>query len=317
MSDNYILLSQRDDFYLFSRSGRFVSKIGSMGGGPGEYYTASFIHIDEKNKQVILKESYRKTFLYYDFKGRFIKSIPYEGEIGMAWINSYINNHIILKSPNFGYTPYTYTILDSELKIIKQQIRPVQFTLRPAHEQVFKGTLFCQYVYNNQMHVRENMLNDTLYMVNNDYSFVPKYIINAGKHEITVDIRSNAELFKREMLNLITVLDIYETNDCLLMSYAHEKTSHCYYNKSDNKLMYFSSLSGIPNDYDGGLDFWPNYQHNNQLITFYDAYQIKEHEDNSNKLKPKGSAEAINRFNQMRRKLDPEDNPVMVIVTLK
>jgi hypothetical protein len=60
LSDNYILHDQGNKFFLFSRSGRFVAQIGNRGGGPGEFYNARSLHIDEKSKQVILYESYRK-----------------------------------------------------------------------------------------------------------------------------------------------------------------------------------------------------------------------------------------------------------------
>jgi hypothetical protein len=35
ISDDYILVSDRDKCLLFDRSGRFISKIGSKGRGPG------------------------------------------------------------------------------------------------------------------------------------------------------------------------------------------------------------------------------------------------------------------------------------------
>ena len=316
-SENYMLLNQREGFFLFSRSGRFVAKIGNQGGGPGEYYRGSMFHIDEKNKQVILYESYRKQLLYYNLQGRFIKSISYERESLSSFANYFINNHLVIKSLNTGHTPYTYTVLDKDYNIIKQQVRPVQYTMRSGSYSGKGGWPFCQYVYNNLMHVRENTLNDTLYMINNDFSFVPKFIINSGRHEVTVAMRIDGDLFMRELSNLLVLTNLFETKDYLFISYAFQVESFGYYNKSDSRFSHFSSSSGIPNDYDGGLDFWPMYQHNNQLIGFVDAYKIKEHKDKSNKLTPKGSAEAINRFEQMSRKLDAEDNPVMVIVNLK
>ena len=315
-SDKYILIKEKDNNYLFSRSGRFISKIGNIGGGPGEYYSASMFQIDEKNNHVILYDSYNEKLLYYDMKGRFIKSIHFEGRMLLlsSKSNRFHNNHIIIKRANSGNIPFTYSVLDSELNIITQQIKPVQFTMRGGGF-VGIGELFCEYVYNNQMHVRENILNDTLYMINNDFSFIPKYIIDAGKRKLTVDIRSDWDLFAREARNRLIVSYVFETKDNLLISYIYQgEKYHGYYNKSDNKYMHFSSSTGITNDYDGGPDFLPQYQENKQLIAFYDAYLFDEHK---NEIKPKGSIEAINRFDKMVRELDSEDNPVMVIVNLK
>jgi hypothetical protein len=53
---------------------------------------------------------------------------------------------------------------------------------------------------------------------------------------------------------------------------------------------------------------------NDRFYAFYSAHLFAE---NQNKLNPQGPADAIDRFNQLRSTIDPEDNPVMVIVTLK
>jgi len=316
-SEKYLLIQEKSICYLFSKSGRFISKIGNIGGGPGEYFHASLFHIDEKNNNVILYDSYKKLLLYYDMKGRVKKSIQFDGKklFLSSRSNRFHNNHIIMKRANDGNIPYTYTVLDSELNIITQQIKPVKFTMQGATF-VGIGELFSEYVYNDQMHVRENLLNDTLFMINSDFSFIPKYIIDAGKRKLTVDIRSDADIFMREATNRLVVSYIFETKENLLISYSYQGASyHGYFNKSDYKFMHFPSSVGIPNDYDGGPDFLPQYQNNKQFIAFYDAYLLKEHKGNI--IKPKGSIYAINRFNQMVQKLDPDDNPVMVIVNLK
>jgi hypothetical protein len=183
------------------------------------------------------------------------------------------------------------------------------------------GVVFCQYVYDNSVHVRENMLNDTLYRINSEFSFVPKYIVNSGKYGVTLETRSDANLFIQEFRNnrLLVLNSMFETKDYVLLSYRFTPNLNnpCYYNKKEDKLLYFSSTLGLPNDYDGGLDFWPQYQYNNQLVAYYQAHFFEAHLNNSEKSNPKGNAEVINSFEQMCRKIDSEDNPVMVIVTLK
>jgi len=79
--------------------------------------------------------------------------------------------------------------------------------------------------------------------------------------------------------------------------------------------------SGIPNDYDGGLDFWPKQQQENEFITWHNAHLFLE---NENMIKPKGSAEAIEQFINVTQKIkeiqsesNTESNPVIVIVKLQ
>ena len=322
LSENYLLLYCRiaRRCYLFSRSGYFIAPIGTFGQGPGEYsYGLELIQIDETNEKVILKTSNPNQLLYYDFKGRFIESVPLDIISGNM---SYHNSFYLIKTRNDGNTPYSYTLLNEDFNIVTQTIVPIPFTTIPAGSSSVGGVVYCQYIYDNRVHVRENLLNDTLYMINQDYSIIPKYIINAGKYDFTVDIRSNSNLFLSEfrtMTNYLIVNSLFETKDFVLVSYRFSTDLNipCYYSKHEDKLFYFTSISGITNDYDGGLDFWPQYQFNNQLIAFHHAFQIDEQKGNSNKLKPSGTSEAINRYAQLLQKIDAEDNPVMVIVNLK
>jgi hypothetical protein len=327
LSENYVLLSCRKTrrCYFFTKTGRFIAQIGDIGQGPGEYpVTPDPVYIDEKHNQVIIHDHMLNKLLYYDFNGRFIKQISF-GVLHTASSVSYHTDFYLLKTANFGKAamvdniPYTYTIFDDNHEIITQKIRPVPFSMNPPNSMVSGGTSFCQYIYDNQVHVRENMLNDTLYRINHDFSFIPKYILNAGKYEMTVEIRSNVALFQQEGKNCPLITSMFETEDYLLLSYMYlqEYKVLCYYHKKSDKLIYFSSSTGIPNDYDDGLDFWPQFQFNNQLIAFYNAYRITDHIEKEKNVQLKGSLGEINRFEQMARKINADDNPVMVILNLK
>ena len=322
LSDNYILLycNKARRCYLFSSTGRFVKPIGNTGQGPGEYsLRPELIQIDEKNNQVIIRTIRPNQLLYYDLNGRFIKSIPLEFDMRYM---SYHNGFYLLKNNNLGNIQYSYTIMNEDFNIVTQKITPIPFTFKPEGASGGGGVVFCEYIYDNQIHVRENLLNDTLYMINHDFSFIPKYIINAEKYDFTVDVRSDVNLFMsefRSMRNYLIVNSLFEMKDFLLVSYRFSTESNipCYYQKNDNKLFYFPSISGFPNDYDGGLDFWPQYQFDNQLIAFYHAFQIDEQKDNPNKQRLLGTPEAIKRYEHLLQKIDAEDNPVMIIVNLK
>ena len=148
---------------------------------------------------------------------------------------------------------------------------------------------------------------------------MPKYIINSGKYEVTVDIRSDAERSFKQFRNSVILNAMFETVDYLFILYEYQiKLIPCFYHKKKKKVFHIvSSSGGIPNDFDGGLDFWPDYQNDKEAVVFYDAYQPIEHKSKPNKHKLQGSEEAIKRFDQLIQKLDLDDNPVMVIVTLK
>ena len=318
-SDNYILLMPKVDnkIYLFDKTGHFIAQIGDVGAGPGEYlrYSAQLARIDEKNNQLIIYVTPPKQAMYYDLNGKFIESITLLFD-DIPGLISFHHSFYLHKKENYGRVPYTYTVLDTDFNIITKNVKPVNYSWKDylAYPAV---PLFSQYTYNKQVHIRESMLNDTLYVINDDFSFAPKYIINSGKYDVSVDLRSDDGFrFAKEVRNCVILHSMFETDDYLFLLYEYQtKRIPCYYHKRENKVIHIaSSTSGIPNDFDGGLDFWPAYQNDKELVTFYDAYQLVEHK---NKLKLQGGEEAIGRFDQMIRKIDSDDNPVMVIVTLK
>lgn len=122
--------------------------------------------------------------------------------------------------------------------------------------------------------MKENTLNDTVYVLNSDNSITPKYVVNAGKHEITPDIRGAVGRFSEAAENYVGIINIQEVKDFLFFWYRHKTLPvFCYYDKQTNELLYFNSKENIPNDYDGGFDFWPFRcgQRNNDWYAFYDA----------------------------------------------
>ncbi len=155
-------------------------------------------------------------------------------------------------------------------------------------------------------------------MLEKDFSLVPKYLINTGKYRIAPEIRGDVKNFFRNLEASIHMTSVNETPDYILLSYKYQKTRYYgYYDKSQDKIFYFSSDNGIPNDYDTGIPFWPQTQKGKKLYTFYDVYKMEELSSKQKKADAKGPNEAIKVFNKMFNKLDPDDNPVLVIMTLK
>lgn len=78
ITDKYIGVRQSQAPYkLFDRTGKFVSNVGAIGQGPGEY--SIIIHddvIDEKNQRIYLSPFYGKKIMMFDLQGKSIKDIP-------------------------------------------------------------------------------------------------------------------------------------------------------------------------------------------------------------------------------------------------
>jgi hypothetical protein len=324
VSNNYILVGcvTSQSYYLFNRSGKFIAKIGNQGQGPSDYYRVrSPFAIDEEKKQVILSSSMsidKQQLKYYDMKGKFLHSVSVDKGL-TEFTHFQFEGKYVVTNPNYPWKkeldpPFNYSIYSKDYKLIKQEIATIHYSMTQRGGQSFP-VLYCGYLYNGLLHVKNTTLNDTVYSINKNFTFSPKYIINAGKHAFTTQILSDQELNRRMLFSRAIIASVFETNKYVLISYMYDrKWYYQYYDKGLRKSMLFNSSSGIPNDYDGGLDFWPHQQNGNEFIGWYDAYKFEE---NENKTKPKGSGNALENLKKLNQKIDSESNPILVIVKMR
>ena len=72
VTDHNIWIDHGREFYIyrFSRTGKFLNRIGSIGQGPGEYVNYLTFLVDEDKKEVYIFST-NNGVLVYDFEGRF------------------------------------------------------------------------------------------------------------------------------------------------------------------------------------------------------------------------------------------------------
>ncbi|MDR2148459.1 MAG: 6-bladed beta-propeller [Tannerella sp.] len=325
LSNNYILIqcSTTQLFYLFNRAGKLVKKIGNIGNGPGEYlrYGAVPFAIDEENQRIILRNNGAESkLIFYDLRGKYLRSVSVDEKLGAVFHAQFDDRFVMMHLNNpfkAGIPPFNYSIFSDDYKLITEKIKKADYTIRPRSSNQFTVTKeegFSYYLYNGLLHVK-GALNDSLYSISRNLSFLPKYIINPGKYSFTRQILSDPALFDRVFQYRVYLTSIFETDGYVLISYRYQNKDyyHCY-DKRLHSSMLFNSASGIPNDYDGGLDFWPNQQNGNEFITWYQAYLFEE---NDNRIKPKGSKNAVEYFKKLRKDMESDANPVLVIAKMK
>ena len=67
--DNRIFILDRrftESLYVFDMNGKFISKIGSKGSGPGNYVFPIDFTIDKENRRVVIDDGNRNNLLFYD-----------------------------------------------------------------------------------------------------------------------------------------------------------------------------------------------------------------------------------------------------------
>jgi len=342
VSNNYILVycSSTRLCHLFSRTGKFLTKIGNRGNGPGEYLNVSLFSIDEKKQQIILSKNTGRDagqLMYYNLDGKYLYSISVDrrlcGPICVQFNDEHIAMH--LNDPfNAGVPPFNYSIFSSSYELISQNIQNIDYTSTQRGVGTYPGD-YWYYLYNGELHVKNALLNDTVYSITKDLIFIPKYIIHEGRYSFSTQILSDPELYQREYNNRIFLSSVFETNNFVLISYVYnDENFYQYYDKNEYRSLLFHSaptisanflgidfVTGIPNDCDGGLDFWPKQQNENEFVTWYNASFF---ENNNNVLKPKGSYKAIDQLKKVARYIKEfhentgtEANPVVVIAKLR
>lgn len=79
ISDNYILTHSgypQRAFKLFDRKGNYLTDIGTVGQGPGEYQSVYDAQIDELNQRIYLMPWQSDKLLIFDMQGKILEPIP-------------------------------------------------------------------------------------------------------------------------------------------------------------------------------------------------------------------------------------------------
>lgn len=79
VSDNYLLVHSGyppKAFKLFDRKGNYITDVGAVGEGPGEYRTVYSAQIDEKHQRIYLMPWQSDKLLVFDMQGQALEPIP-------------------------------------------------------------------------------------------------------------------------------------------------------------------------------------------------------------------------------------------------
>jgi len=130
VSENYICVAgEGKPVGLFRRDGSFISDIGQIGRGPGEYRSTPYqIILEEKSNSIFLTPPFGvNKILHYDLEGNFVEAIPLQYESPKARIRIEGDIMTIMSMVFDDKTPIVYQqSLDGELiqqlQIIKNLI---------------------------------------------------------------------------------------------------------------------------------------------------------------------------------------------------
>lgn len=324
VSRNYILLhcNKSKGTYLFRRNGAFLCKIGKYGQGPGEYLQVKSVAVDELNKQILVFDHTKA--IYYDLEGNYInsKSIPFNQRMILSYYDTKILTGLFSGIYSDSIYP-VYSVFNRDGKLLTEGVTSVKVGDKKGDNKVRVVTFsppMISYTHNGIPHVMEITLNDTLYTVNERSVISPKYVIKTGKYGITSTMRDDTDRYFDLAKDFVAIRSVNETNDYVFVYYTYKEKSHyCYYTKKTGTFHYFDSDIGIPNDYDGRFDFWAALHKGQKDKEFYTFYNATDFIEIAKKKKHEAYApkEILQKIDRLIKKIDMEDNPVLLIVKMK
>ena len=258
VTDHNIWIDHGREFYIyrFSRSGKFLNKIGSIGQGPGEYTTYSTFLVDEDKKEVYIIAN-TNGVLAYDFEGNFKRKIVDIQMILQLFSSPYdqyiLNNQKFFATQNFGlYRPIDKDSLWSFVSL-GDDFQKKKYFKNPAHvgkEELiianranmdrmvnyWREYLTSMDTYNGQLTLKYPDT-DTIYCYDDATNqLLPQYAIFTDEEK--GDYEATHLWFKdRKSFDYFSIFSYYPTKDFvyLIGSKGEEVYTYCY-NKKDGSV---------------------------------------------------------------------------------
>lgn len=190
---NKLFILHDDQISCFDMNGNFLRKIGHQGNGPGEFYYLPE-GIAFHNSHIYLNDQHSKKILIYSIEGDYIKSIV----TNHVFSQFKILNHTLL----IGYTPnklgnepnklYTYNMEGIVIDSLKNSM--IYDNYNAIYSFSYENPLFS---LNNKLLGFKEVLSDTIYKINPDFSLDPFLVFNLGDLKLHPDdIYNQKDIFK-------------------------------------------------------------------------------------------------------------------------
>lgn len=325
---------------LFNEDGSYKTRLGQKGHGPGEYSFIRALSTMPESGNVFL--STNEGYLEYDLNGRLKRSMP-RVEVPTPFFEPTtvpITDRVFL-SHLVATNDFRYHALIWGKKDTSQIYKLCPNNVEWDYSEESHSYAVSTYKWHFQDQVRCYWPEtDTIYTVGTDLEMKKAFVIDLGVYKQPLKwILCGAPGREVEISKTISVfLDISESSEFIFFrfnlsilapeaftykrrnprGYMQEVnvTSVCaLFEKETGNLTFLNQpvkheYLGFKNDLDGGPCFWPKYVSSDQkMVTWWNAEDfLKIYEQLEN---PSPA------LKKLAEKLTPEDNPVLMVVTLK
>lgn len=334
VSNNHIFLTTvNDGALMFSRNGEYLRTLGSIGKGPGEYAQALDVIPIDIERKLVVKAYPLGDFPIYGYDGKFVHRLG--RHYGGSRTTTYLKGGL-LSGDDLGFFSRK-----SGFMLLSRTLDGDTVFFRQSHHDDFLNTdswKRLQYYiitritpYNTDtVLVLENAV-DTIFSFNGK-ELSPRYILDIGKYNgsytdrLTQPTKAVAEASTQYIFFFETQAHLFVqmlVRNKPWLVWLDKQTGLTqgkqypveFWPKSTNGIARIDKTF-LPNDYDGGPDFYPRATMSNRLgVAWYYAHELMELESPSSREAT--NSDAQRRLASMVENLTMEDNPVIIIVHYK
>jgi hypothetical protein len=326
-SDSLIFVSSDNRLLVFDYNGKFIRQIGKPGRGPGEIDLISFISVLEKEQIVIIQTNWSRKLMFFSFDGTFIKSISRPPDVFRIKVLS-LNEYLLYYACAIGNEKYLYILSNQNGDTISKVKNRFNWENNSGITGMVGYDAFRPfYNYQNQIFVK-SMYNDTVYTVLNN-KITPAYYINLGRYRLPDELRPEPPQtilkFRREnaIFFFSSVIEAGGTIFITTQNYKGLIDKNIIFNKETHKGSFLvdksNEPSGILNDWDSGMKFWPiGMVNDNEIFMPISSLTLKNmHTEGDFNKEAKHFPEKALALKRMIDNLNETDNPILMLVKLK
>ena len=293
--------------FHFDKNGKFLNKIGSKGQGPEEYLQGLFAFGDWKNKLLYVQNW--TTLTCYGFDGKFVRSVP-TPQLNMGAAGLFDENHI-LYSNDIYYADKANPI---QLYMVDSQNGKTVSKWRGHLEENKKYGMILtsrdfMYNYDNSLFYKPALENVIFKILSpKKRQLVYKFDCSGKDIDVSAD-----EVDPKKRFQFLSVYWAKETAQYLFVNYGMKNISRLGIYDKEKKT--FTNVT-IKDNLAGGYDIHPAWtSDDNHLLMIYYAgglLQDKEKRDSTGLL-----PERKKELDELLKNIKEDDNPVVILVTLK
>lgn len=172
----FVLDNKKHGVYCFTKEGKYLYRIGSLGNGPKELPDIACFTIDKKNKIVYLHSRIVEKVVGYQYNG---KAIGEESCGYHALDMELFNGRMYLSEPS-GSNVYDLIGRNGKGKIVEQYMPSPSDHI--SHSPIIRRSSIALYYYPNSMR-------DTIYSLDGEDHFEPAILVNIPGHKIPDEAR--------------------------------------------------------------------------------------------------------------------------------